>query len=170
MSGFGRVKSKTTTHKDMKDAFLTARLRSSAWRTRPSWTCSRPRRRSRGSPRQPPRTSRGLVGPGTPLHQRLVEVEILQIKAVIGSGRVSSGHVRHPPDPKLTWTELSFNSSPRVNSSLPVAASSLKIGDWHFLTRTHWRGERQKTWNQTFGSTRGATWLDLKISQPRFVG
>ena len=41
----------------------------------------------------------------------------LLAKAVIGSGRVSSGHGCLPPDPNLTWTELSLNSSPRVNSS-----------------------------------------------------
>ena len=60
-------------------------------------------------------------------------------KAVIGSGWVSSGHGCLPPDPNLTWTELSFNSSPRVNLNLPVAASRLNIRE------TRWREWRYRT-------------------------
>ena len=76
-------------------------------------------------------------------------------KAVIGSGRVSSGHGCLSPDPNLTWRELSFNSSPRVNSSLPVAALP------HFPTRTEEARDKRHE-NKLSGQPEGQ--LDLTCS------
>ena len=94
------------------------------------------------------------------------------IKALIGSGRVSSGHGCSPPDPYLTWTELSFDSSTRVNLSLPmgiwyaarcsaaVIAPPAEAAETVVALRVNPRGNL--TWLEDF-STRFIKLPDLKL-------